>query len=138
MANNADQGDRLDRMLAEARGARPSSDLMARVLADAAAIQSEIAPTQAMSGGTQGAGVDQAGLTGRRRSRSFRPAWVAALGGWGGVSGVTLAGVVGLAIGFAIPDTIDTLSGGQIWTLSGGAGLTPDLTTLAWEDGGDV
>lgn len=125
MVNKADQNDRLDRMLAEAGEFTPPADLMARVLADAARVQDETAPAPQV-------------VAVIPRRRRFRPAWVAALGGWGGVSGVTLAGVVGLAIGFAIPDTIDTLSGGQIWSLSGGGALTPDLSMLAWEDSGDV
>jgi hypothetical protein len=48
------------------------------------------------------------------------PAWIAALGGWGGFGGVTAAGLVGLALGFWSPDMVDVISGGQLWSLSGG------------------
>jgi hypothetical protein len=63
-----------------------------------------------------------------------RPSWIAALGGWGGLGGVTAAGIVGLALGFWSPDTVDVLSGGQLWSLSGG-GFSPDLSELALESG---
>lgn len=59
------------------------------------------------------------------------------MGGWPAVSGVTLAGVTGLVLGFYAPDMIDTLSGGQIWSLSGEVGATPDIGTL-WAEAGDV
>ncbi|AHM02506.1 hypothetical protein roselon_00039 [Roseibacterium elongatum DSM 19469] len=127
MVIKADRDDRLDRILAQARGTTPSDDLVARVLADAARVQEDAA-----------AQVQPSAAPTAPRGRRFRPAWVSAIGGWGGVSGVTLAGVVGLVIGFAMPDTIDVLSGGQIWSLSGGGGVTPDLSSLAWEEGGDV
>jgi hypothetical protein len=56
----------------------------------------------------------------RRGLFGARPSWIAALGGWGGFGGVTAAGLVGLAVGFWSPDMVDVLSGGQIWSLSGG------------------
>lgn len=110
----------LDALFAEARRVEPDADLVARVLADAEAVQRETArpPLQPARAGVL------------RRP----PAWIAALGGWGGFGGVTAAGLVGLAVGFWSPDMIDGLSGGQLWTLSGG-GVSPDLTALALENG---
>jgi hypothetical protein len=111
--------DNLDALFAEARRVGPDADLVARVLADAEAVQREIARTAQRP----------------TRSGVLRrpPAWIAALGGWGGFGGVTAAGLVGLAVGFWSPEMIDVLSGGQLWTLSGG-GLSPDLTALALEN----
>jgi hypothetical protein len=37
-------------------------------------------------------------------------------------------------VGFWSPDVVDVLSGGQIWSLSGG-GSSPDLVELALETG---
>lgn len=116
----------LDALLGEARRAAvPSDDLVARVLADAARVQAE---------GRAAAPVP-----------SPRPGLLrglmAGLGGWPAVSGVTLAGITGLAVGLAAPDLVDTWSGGQIWTLSGGAGTVPEMGALwdgTWEEGGDV
>ena len=117
---------RLDALLGAARGAeRPSDDLVARVLADAARVQAEgrvAAPRLAP------------------RTGAFR-GLIAALGGWPAVSGVTLAGITGLAVGLAAPDLVDTWSGGQIWTLSGGGGAMPEMGALwdgTWEESGDV
>ena len=100
--------DTLDALFAEARRVEPDADLVARVLADAEAVQREAArpPLQPA----------RAGILRRP------PAWIAALGGWGGFGGVTAAGLVGLAVGFWSPDMIDGLSGGQLWTLSGRGG----------------
>jgi hypothetical protein len=53
------------------------------------------------------------------------------------VSGVTLAGVAGLALGLAAPDMVDSWSGGQIWTLTGGTGAVPEIGAL-WAEAGDV
>ena len=122
----------LDALFEAARAAAPPpDDLVARVLADADRVQAEArAATAAAPRAKQRSGV--------------RGRWIAALGGWPAVSGVTLAGVAGLALGFALPDVVDTWSGGQIWTLSGGAGTMPEMGALwdgtwdTWEDGGDV
>lgn len=114
----------LDAVLAAARDATvPRDDLVARVLADAASVQAKHRPAPAprRSGWLQG--------------------FVAGMGGWRAVSGVTLAGVAGLAMGFAAPDLVDAWTGGQIWALSGGAGTMPEIGALwdgAWEDFGDV
>ncbi|PWK60676.1 hypothetical protein [Roseicyclus mahoneyensis] len=115
----------LEAALAAARGRTiPPDDLVARVLADAARVQAEqmaAAPAPRRAGWVQGL--------------------VAGMGGWRAVSGVSLAGVAGLAMGFAAPDLVDAWSGGQIWALSGGAGTMPEIGALwdgAWEEFGDV
>ncbi|MDG3040617.1 hypothetical protein [Roseicyclus marinus] len=125
--------DVLDALFDAARGTpAPPDALIARVLADAERVQAETraaAAPPARAGRRPGA---LAGALGR---------WIAALGGWPAVSGVTLAGVAGLALGFALPDVVDTWSGGQIWSLSGGAGTMPEMGALwdgTWEEGGDV
>lgn len=121
MANETDRtgaaGDAaLDALFSEARDLRPRSDLTARVLADALAVQAETA----------------AAAPARRRGRFAPPAFVAALGGWGGLGGVTAAGLVGLAVGFWSPEAVDALSGGQLPLPSlAGTAWTPDLASLA-------
>jgi hypothetical protein len=109
----------LDALLTEARGQRPSDDLVARVLADAKAVQQAAQPPQRVP---------------TRRGGVWRnpPGFVAALGGWGGFGGVTAAGLFGLALGFWSPEAVDSLSGGQ-FGLTSEAGWTPDLAALAWE-----
>lgn len=117
----------LERLLAEARdAARPSDDLVARVLADAAAAQAAHRPGPAAA--------PSAGLV---PAQGWLGAIASALGGWPGVSGVTLAGIAGLAMGFWVPDLVDSWSGGQIWMLSGGGGTMPEIGLL-WEEAGDV
>ena len=120
MTADRDEG-RLDRLLQDARGAEPVSDaLMARVLADAAMVQAAAA---------------------RRPVPRAAPGWIArmlgTLGGWPAVSGVTLAGVAGLAFGILAPDLVDGLSGGQIGIWSGDTGMLPEIGLL-WEEGFDV
>jgi|GEM_PF-505634 hypothetical protein len=121
----------LEALFADARdGTDPSDDLKARVLADAASVQAGLAhaaQSRPVSGGSAGT-VDGGG---------WFAGLVDAMGGWPAVSGVTLAGVTGLVLGFYAPDMIDTLSGGQIWSLSGEVGATPDIGTL-WVEAGDV
>lgn len=120
MANETDRDRELDALLSEAKEVRPDPDLVARVLADAEALHGErLEPVR-----------------GRRPTGLFRnpPRFVAALGGWGGIGGVTVAGLVGLAVGFWSPDAVDMLSGGAFWTLAPGGGWTPDLAELALEN----
>lgn len=123
MATEPDNA-RLEALFAAARGAeRPGDDLVARVLADAAAVQAGAAapaapPAPAVRGGLW------SGI-------------LSALGGWPGVSGVTAAGVAGLMLGFWAPDVVDSLSGGQLWLLSGGGGTMPEIGLL-WAEAGDV
>jgi len=130
MTGERDDTD-LDALLRAAHGAdAPGDDLVARVLADAAMVQAaQAAPSREAD----------------RRAAAARGGWLRGLvhgmGGWPAVSGVTLAGITGLLIGFAAPDLVDSWSGGQIWTLSGGAGAMPEIGALwdgTWEDLGDV
>ena len=114
--------EQLDQLLQSARAAVTVPDtLVARVLADAARVQAtmQAAPPQPRKG----------------------PGWLAeiraALGGWPGLSGVTLAGVAGLAFGIFAPDLVDGLSGGQIGVWTGDLGSLPEIGLL-WEEGGDV
>lgn len=113
--------DLLDGLLSDARQDGPSPDLMARVAADAAQVQAQA----------------EAGSQRSKPARGWFQTALGAIGGWPGLSGVTAAGVMGIALGFYAPDMIDTLSGGQLWTLTGGAGATPDIGTL-WAEVGDV
>jgi hypothetical protein len=59
------------------------------------------------------------------------------LGGWPTLSGVTAAGVVGLGLGFYAPDVVDSLSGGQLWNVTGTVATMPDIGAL-WMEVGDV
>jgi hypothetical protein len=114
----------LEAFLASARDARPGPDLVTRVLADAARVQAEAAAPAP------------------RRRRGFGGLWrdppgvIAALGGWAGASGVTAAGLVGLAVGFLSPDAIGAFEGAGVLSLTSvSEGWTPDLAELALEDG---
>jgi len=112
----------LEALFTEARGQRPHPDLVSRVVADAHDVQAEAS----------------ARLFAHPRRAYFRtpPAVVSALGGWSGLSGVTAAGLVGLAIGYWSPDAVEQLSGGQLApVMSAASGWTPELTELALEDG---
>ncbi len=117
----------LEALFRAARGAEaPGDDLVARVLADAAEVQAELTAAPAPR---------------PRAGRGWLGGLVQTIGGWPAVSGVTLAGLAGLAIGFSAPDLVDSWSGGQIWTLSGGAGTMPEIGALwdgTWEETGDV
>jgi hypothetical protein len=96
--------------------------LFARVLADAAAVQDAMRPQP---------------VSPPSRPSGWMAQITAALGGWPGISGVTAAGITGLALGFLAPDLVDTLSGGQIGVWSDDLGTIPEIT-LVWEDAGDV
>ncbi|ABD56050.1 hypothetical protein [Jannaschia sp. CCS1] len=115
-----DRDDALDAMFAQAREEGPSPDLMARVLADADAVQAKARPVVAPVRESWWAGLLQG------------------LGGWSAVSGITAAGVMGLALGLYSPDTLSGLWDSD--TLSLGYGtieFTPDLGDL-WTEDGDV
>ena len=128
MTIERDDGE-LEAAFRAARGAAiPPEDLVSRVLADAARVQA-----QAMGGSAPAAAPVRKG--------GWMRDLVSGLGGWPAVSGVTLAGVAGLAMGFAAPDLVDGWSGGQIWALTGGGGTMPEIGALwdgAWEEVGDV
>lgn len=109
----------LDALFDAVRQARPPADLTERVLRDAAGVQDALRASMPVRA--------PAGRGGFGRLLS-------ALGGWPGLSGVTAAGVFGLALGFAAPDLLDQLSvGGALW--GGGGGWAPDLADLAVEFG---
>ena len=101
-----DDRDDIEDILAGARDANhPSDDLVARVLADAAAVQAAApAPARAAAG--------------------WRLAWPA-LGGWLGAGGLAAAAAAGLFIGVAAPDRVDSALGGQLSAL--GLVQTDDL-----------
>jgi len=113
----------LEALFADARAeTAPSDDLIARVLADADAVQAGFAePVAAPPAPTRG----------------WFAEVIASLGGWAGASGVALAGVTGIMLGFYAPDIVDTWTGGQIWSVSGGAGVTPEIGSL-WAEESDV
>ena len=118
-----DPNDRaLDDLFALAREDAPDANLAARVAADAAAVQVEhVTPPMPSAAPRRGlfAGLAQV------------------LGGWGMVSGVTAAGVAGLAVGLYAPDAIfDVLEGSAAVSLGvGEVSVMPDFSDLALEDG---
>ncbi len=118
--------DRLAPYWSAARGGGSVPDaLMARVLADAARVQAT------------GLAAGRQTPVAARRSDGLLAGLRQLLGGWPAVSGVTLAGVTGLALGLLVPDLVDGLSGGQIGIWSGAAGALPEIGLL-WAEGDDV
>jgi hypothetical protein len=116
-------GDPLDHLLQAARdGEAPSAALVARVLADAEAVQS--ARLRAAEARVEAKATAPHG-------RGWLAGWRAALGGWPALSGVAVAGVAGLGLGFFAPDTVAAALDGPIWALTGGTGAVPDLGNLA-------
>lgn len=114
--------DLLDDLFAQARGDAVPDGLSARVLADAADVQAvprRATPTRARAETGWFAGLREA------------------MGGWGPLSGVTAAGIVGVALGFYAPDAIDSMVGAGLLPYSGGYSLSPDLGGL-WTEDGDV
>ena len=107
------KNEMLDDILATARGqiAAPSSELMARVLADAAAHQS---------------------IAGDSVTSPSRGTWLsglmANLGGWPAMSGVAAAGVAGLWLGIAPPSSVES------WT----ADLMGTTTAVTFMDDYDL
>lgn len=81
---------KLDALFGEVRSdpVEPSSDIMARVLADAAAMQ-PVAAAQSVAKNPLGSRI------------------LSAIGGWPALSGVAAAGVAGLWIGLVPPDAVD-------------------------------
>ena len=107
----------LDDLFAAARGAEtPEDDLVARVLADAAKVQTETAaaPVAQPSGGGWMAGV------------------LSGIGGWFGAGGLVAVTTAGLLIGVYAPETVDTVLGGQLSELGlvTDDDLLPGLTYL--------
>ncbi len=109
----------LDALFGQASAQEPSPTLMARVVLDADFVQAQLA---------------------RKRipEPASKSAWwadaVAAIGGWSAVSGITAAGVMGLAVGLYSPDAVAALTGGET---PGSYELAPDLSGL-WTEDGDV
>ncbi len=108
----SDDGDRLDRLLAEARdeprGWTPGDDLAARIVADAAAQM----PRRAA-----------------RPAPRFGAVLLAALGGWAAVGGLAAATVAGIWIGVSPPAAVDGLLGGEELTVS----IYPEIGLLDGE-----
>jgi hypothetical protein len=99
MTDHMNQRDEthLDDLFAEARQVRPvvSVDLMARIMADAAAVQSERTAPIVVAAPEQGG--------------FFAGLWTA-LGGWGGAGGLAAATMAGLWIGIAPPSGLESVS----------------------------
>jgi len=109
-----DDRDDLSELLAGARNAEtPSETLMARVLADAAAVQAELAASAAVP------------------VRGGRGGWLSSIGGWRGAGGLVAATVTGLMIGVYAPDSIDALLSGQ---LSERGLIEGDILASSWGD----
>lgn len=116
--------DPLEALFAQAKADGPGPDLMARVLADADAVQGLSATSAPAAEGRSG-GTWWAGL-------------LSVLGGWSAVSGITAAGVMGLAVGLYSPDTVSGFLDAQ--SLSFGTDaleMTPDMADF-WTEDGDV
>lgn len=111
--------DDLDALFAEARGkpAKPSDDLMARILSDAVALQP---PPPALAAPPV-------------PSKGFFRGLADVFGGFGALAGMGSAAAAGLFIGFAQPSGLSglsaTLMGGQIESLS----LMPSVDDLIAE-----
>ena len=113
--------DALDALLAEAAREMPTTALRARVLADGVSVADTAAPAPR-----------------RPRAREWRDL-LDGFGGWRALSGVTAAGIMGLAFGLYAPGAVDLVLDGRLTALSDG-GVTPDIEALllAMEDLGDV
>ncbi len=112
--------DEMDGLFAMARARRmePSPDLMARILADAAAVQRRAVPVVAP-------------LAVRRRG------WLAGLagvfGGFGGLAGVGGAAVAGLVLGFVQPAPVTQVADVLLGVQAVSVDLVP--TTETWMTG---
>ena len=72
----------------------PSDDLMARIMADAQAELPRVATTAPVA-----------------QDKGWFGAMIAAIGGWPAAAGLATAGVTGLVIGLATPETLQDLAG---------------------------
>ena len=114
-----DQDDqKLNDLFRQSRSADPvpSVDLMARILADAAHVQAELAENRQHQ-------TPEPSIVGKR---------LASFGGWGGASALTASICLGLFFGIAAPDTvmayvpgIETSTGGDIGFLDVFSDLGP-------------
>lgn len=91
----------------------PSQELMARILADAQANMPAPAPIARAA---------------RPARRGLLAGLLAAVGGWPSVATMATATVAGIWLGFAQPDTLNTLSGGTL--LPGSAGVAYEVDDL--------
>lgn len=125
MTHNHDD-DPLDALFAQASEAAPSPDLMARVLRDAAMTQAEMVQEA------------ERPVAVPAPRESWLAALLAGLGGWSAVSGITAAGVMGLAVGLYSPDTVSGFLDGDGLSLGlSSSEFTPDMGDL-WTEDGDV
>ena len=114
----------LDALFAQACDDGPSDALMARVMGDAEAVQSQLAARPVVV-----SEVPKPGLF---------ALLAGAVGGWSAVSGITAAGVMGLAVGLYSPDTVaDWLESDTLSLGISGYEIAPDLGAL-WTEDGDV
>jgi hypothetical protein len=117
MTNNPDD-KMLDDLFEQARATpiAPTDDLLRRVIADA---------DQAMPGHRP------------RQAKVRTGPWAAlrdALGGWPAVSGVAMAGIVGVWFGLAPPAAVETLAADILGTQTG-ISLLPDVDFVeSWEN----
>lgn len=117
------EDDALDALFTQAKTTTPGPDLMARVLADAETVQAERTVVQPAANPPRESWL--AGLLG-------------ALGGWSAVSGITAAGVMGLAVGLYSPSAVAGLLDADGLSLGTGIyDVTPDVGDL-WTEDGDV
>jgi hypothetical protein len=119
----------LDSLFADARSDQvmPSDAFMARVLADADAVQD-----------ANGAGLPDWAKT--KLDQPARGSWFAnlldSLGGWRGGAGLATATVMGLAIGLGAPTTVTQLASGT-WAATSAAqvaDLSSETTSYALDD----
>ncbi|MEL7115322.1 MAG: hypothetical protein AAGP08_06975 [Pseudomonadota bacterium] len=110
----------LDAMFAAARDEAPlpSADLVGRILADAEAVATPLTAAQPAAA--------------RPKPRG---GFLAAIGGWPSFVGLATTALVGVAVGLATPETLDTWSGGYLSAALGyGVGdLMPSLGGLIEE-----
>ena len=119
MTRETDDDAGLEALFADARGDAPGEGLMARVLADASAVQAEAAVVTPVAPARRG--------------------WFAGLvesfGGWGALSGATAAGVMGLAIGLYAPTSVADWFGAETLGIAASTDFAPDMSALFGEDG---
>ncbi len=122
MAREPDTDAALEALFSGAQADAPGDALMARVLADAQAVQEDqVRPVAAP--------VPRAGWLAR---------FADALGGWGAVGGVTAAGLMGLSIGLYSPTAVTDLVGAETLGLEAVSyDITPDMGAL-WLEADDV
>lgn len=112
----------IDGLLAAARGraAEPSADLLARVLADAYALQ----PAAPM-----------APVTARPAPRPRWAGLLALFGGGAGLAGLVTAGVAGLMIGLLQPAPVSAFTGAMTGVLGGAAAPLETVELIPSFDG---